>query len=59
MEIRILDQLSMEKDMGVGSFILWPIIPLIKDIGAKELRKAKELSVFRMEAFMKGILKMA
>jgi hypothetical protein len=22
MEIRILDQLSMEKDMGVGSFIL-------------------------------------
>lgn len=58
MEIHILVQYLMGKGMGMDSFIVQLINLIIKDLGAKELKMGKELSVFQMEGFIKVILRM-
>lgn len=58
MEILILDQSLMGKDMGLDSLIAQVITPRIKDPGVKGLRMGKEYSPSLMEVFMKVILRM-
>jgi hypothetical protein len=58
MEILILDQYLMGKDMGLDSLTVQVISPLIKDPGVKGLKMGKEYSASLMEVFIKVILRM-